>query len=236
MVDFSKSDEDIGIQKTMNSLHITSLYTNIHIKKCLNFLATHLRKIKFNSSPPINTLINICKHITYFKFDNKFYKQKSSPPVWNPLSSVLVCLFLEYGSFKYRIPINSTYFRYLDDILIFLSQNIKSEKIVEKLNNVEPSINFTYENQSNNTIPFLDNLIIKSQNDLTYKVCCKPTNKNVYIHFFSHHNNKIKTGLIIGFYLWALRICNLQYLVEEFKYIKHSLKSLKYPNFFYIKH
>ena len=34
---------------------------------------------------------------------------------------------------------------YVDDILIFLLQNMKIEEIAEKLNNVEPSINFFYE-------------------------------------------------------------------------------------------
>ena len=61
----------------MNSLDITSLYTNIIVKKCLNFLGIYLRKNKFNSLLPINTLINICTHITnmtYSKFNNKFYK------------------------------------------------------------------------------------------------------------------------------------------------------------------
>ena len=82
------------------------------------------------------------------------------------------------GLFKYRLPSNTTYFRYIDDILIFRLQNIKIEKNAEKLNNVEPSINFTYEKESNNTITFLDILIIKSQNVLNFKVYCKATNKN----------------------------------------------------------
>ena len=67
---------------------------------------------------------------------------------------------------------------------------------------------------------------------LTFKVYRKPTNKNDYMHFYSHHNSKIKTGFIIGFYIRALRICCPQYLDEEFEYIKHSHKSLKYPKFF----
>ena len=82
----------------MNCLDITSRYTNIPIKKRLNLLATDLRKIKFDSPLPINNLINIWKHITnmaYFKF-NKFYKQKYGLLVGNPLSRVLVCLFLEF--------------------------------------------------------------------------------------------------------------------------------------------
>ena len=38
-----------------------------------------------------------------------------------PLSGVLPCLFLEFLEsvpFKYRLPINASYFRYIDDILI----------------------------------------------------------------------------------------------------------------------
>ena len=153
----------------------------------------------------------------------------------NPLSCVLACLFLEFlesGPFKYRLHINSTYFRYIDDILIFLPQNIKIEHIADKLNTVEPSINFTYEKEYNNTIPFLDILLIRSQNNLTFQVYRKPTNKNDYIHFYSHHNNKVKSGLIIVFYLRALRICSPYYLDDEFKYIEYSLKCLKYPKFF----
>ena len=69
----------------------------------------------------------------------------------NPLSRILACLFLESGPFKYRLPSNTTYFRYSDNMLIFPPQNIKIEEIAEKLN-VEPSINFTYE--KNLTTPY----------------------------------------------------------------------------------
>ena len=47
------------------------LYNVGIIKKCLYFLAIHLKKIRFNSSLPINTLINNCKHIT-----NKTYSRE----------------------------------------------------------------------------------------------------------------------------------------------------------------
>ena len=112
----------------------------------------------------------------------------------NHLRDFLACSFLEFlesNPFKYRLHINTTYFRYTDDILIFLLQNIKIEYIAEKLNNVEPSINFSYEKVSNNTIPIFDVLLIRSQNDLTFQVYCKP----------SHYNNKIKTGFIIVFFI-----------------------------------
>ena len=60
----------------------------------------------------------------YFKFNNKFQKQKSGLPMGNPLNGVLACLFLEFGQFKYRLPIIIAYFTYINDILIFQTQNI----------------------------------------------------------------------------------------------------------------
>ena len=54
----------------------------------------------------------------------------------NPLSGFQACLFLEFlesGPFKYRLPTNTTYFRYIDDILILQPQNIKIEEIAKKI-------------------------------------------------------------------------------------------------------
>ena len=55
---------------------------------------------------------------------------------------------------------------------------------------------------------FLEVLLIRNISKLEFKVCRKPTCKNDQIHFSSHHNNNYKTGVIISFYHWALRICS----------------------------
>ena len=54
----------------------------------------------------------------------------------------------------------------------------------------------------------------------------------MFIHIFTPKCSKIKTGLIIDFYLRALRKYSPQNLDKEFKYIEHSLKSIKCPKFF----
>ena len=118
--------------------------------------------------------------MAFFNFNIRFYKQKYDNTTENPLGRILASLFpelLESSTFKNRTPRNTTYFWYIDDILIFLLQIIKVEEIAEKFNKVEFSINFTYEKESNNTIALQDILIIKSQNVLTFKVYRKPTNK-----------------------------------------------------------
>ena len=110
------------------------------------------------------------------------------------------------------------------------SANLHS--ITDKLNNVEPSLKFTYELEYNYTLPFLDILLIRNINKLELKVYHKPTCENDHIHFYSHHNNNSKRGIIIGFYLRALRICSSKYLNDEFIHIENSFLNLQYPKSF----
>ena len=55
----------------------------------------------------------------------------------SPLSGVLTCIYQEYlesGPFKYIIPSNSNYFRYIDDILLIDPQELDLVKITDRLN------------------------------------------------------------------------------------------------------
>ena len=93
-------------------------------------------------------------------------------------------------------------------------------------------IKFTYELEYNNTLPFLDILLIRNINKLEFKVYRKPICKNVLIHFYSDQNNKTKRGIIAGFYLRTLRICSSKYLNDEFIQIENSILNLQYPKSF----
>ena len=133
---------------------------------------------------------------------------------------------------KYIIPNTAHYFRYIDDVLLIYPQDLELHSITDKLNNVEPSLKFTYELEYNYTLPFLDILLIRNINKLEFKVYRKPTCKNDHIHFYSHPNNNTKRGIIIGFYLRALRICSSRYLNDEFIHTENSLLNLQYPKSF----
>ena len=151
------------------------------------------------------------------------------------LSGVLACIYLEFlqsGPFKHIIPNTAHYFRYIDDILFIYPQDLELNSITDKLNNVEPSLKFTHELEYNCTLPFLDILLIRNINKLEFKFYRKTTCKNDHIHFYSHHNNNTKRGIIIGFYLRALRICSSKYLNDEFIHIENSFLTLQYPKSF----
>ena len=153
----------------------------------------------------------------------------------SPLSGVLACIYLEFletGPFKYHIPYTAHYFRYIDDILLIYPQDLYLHSITDRLNNVKPSIKFIYELEYNSTLPFLDILLIRNVNKLEFKVYRKPTCKNDHIHFYSHPNNNTKRGIIIGFYLRALRICSSKYLNDEFIHIENSFLNFQYPKSF----
>ena len=121
----------------------------------------------------------------------------------SPLSGVLACIYLEFfesSPFKYIIPNTAHYFRYIDDILLIYPQDLDLHSITDRLNYVEPSIKFTYELESNSTLPFLNILLIRNINKLEFKVYHKSNCKNDHIHFYSHHNNNINRFIIIGFF------------------------------------
>ena len=89
------------------------------------------------------------------KTEGKFVLEK----VVRLISRVLACNYLEFlesGPIKYIILNTAHYFRYIDDILLIYPQDLDLHSITD---NVEPSIKFTYELESNSTLPFLDILL-----------------------------------------------------------------------------
>ena len=122
------------------------------------------------------------------------------------------------------------YFRYIDDVLLIHPRRTKIPELVRKLNSVEKSIQFTHELEQNSTLPFLDVLIHREDTSLLFSVYRKPTYKNDNIHFLSHHSQRIKSGIVIGAFLRAYRICSPHFIDSEIEHIRTSFKELKYPD------
>ena len=81
------------------------------------------------------------------------------------LSHVLARIYLEFlesGPCKFIILNNSNYFRYIDDILFIYLQELDLVKITDRLNKIEPTIEFTRELKTNNSLPCLDTVLIRN--------------------------------------------------------------------------
>ena len=97
---------------------------NQTIDKYIEYLENHLRKTNTILPLPVSKLIKIstlCTPHFYFQHNNSFYKQKFALLMGSPLNGVLACIYLEFfesAPFKCIIPSNSSYFRYIGDILL----------------------------------------------------------------------------------------------------------------------
>ena len=136
---------------------------------------------------------------------------------------------LEKKQFSKIIPGNSRWYRYVDDCLLVTHKTTDIRNLLDKLNNVNDRIQFTVETEKDGRLPFLDTVIIRAGNNVKFQVYRKPTNKDDFVHFYSAHDLKTKSGIIIGFFLRALRICSQEFLDEEINYITKAFKNLCYP-------
>src|ERR1044072_5851534 len=92
-----------------------------------------------------------------------------------------------------------SWFRYVDDILAIVPNNFPILPFLTHMNDLIPSIKFTYELQINNIISFLDLSIVQNNNNnLTFKIFRKPTTKNQSLHAFSDHPDYIKKNIIFN--------------------------------------
>ena len=68
-----------------------------------------------------------------------------------------------------------------------------------------------------------------------FTVYRKVTNKEDYVHFLSAHNERVKSGIVIGFFFRAFRICSEDFLQEELEHIFVTFDRLHYPKGFLLR-
>ena len=215
------------------SFDVNSLFTRVPVQDFLDYL----KDVLINLDLPVSVgtfinLIKLCVFDNVFTANGKFYKQTFGCAMGNSLSPVISTLYMEFFESRllphicnFELP----WFRYVDDILCLWPVDRDPSDFLLKLNGLVPSISFKLEKEVNGCLPFLDTLIIRSDNGFKFKVYKKPTHVDSYIHFTSNHHRSVKRAIFSGMFLRALRICSPEYLDEEFNNIKEVAKKLCYP-------
>ena len=159
----------------------------------------------------------------------------------SPLACLLANLYMDYFETELRLTLEDQpcfWYRFIDDIITAWPHGEeKFKEFLTKLNGLEESINLTSEWEVTNdtgvaTLPFLDVLIHRTPDEVTFSVYRKPTHSNAYIHYFSHHAPAVKKGVLSGLFLRALRICSKPHLQTELDTLWTVFKQLGYPDFF----
>ena len=101
----------------------------------------------------------------------------------SPLSPILANLYMEYfeSTLLPLIPEHlrpSVWLRYVDDVFAIWDTSKNIQDTVVELNNLVPSIEFTVEEERDNSI-ILDVSVIRTERSFKFKVFRKPTNNNL---------------------------------------------------------
>ena len=229
--------KDIDIaHKKLASFDVKSLFTNVPIQGAIEAVT---RALDENQDAPLPvpkrdfiSLVRLCVEFGALEFDGIEFKQVEGLAMGSPLSPVLACLFMEVLEADHFLPIigpDTTWLRYVDDVLIIVDKDQDLSSILGSINSIHPKIQFTSEEEQDHKLPFLDTIIWNRGSKMLFSVYRKPTNKDDFIHFYSSHSHRTKTGIVLGFFLRAFRICSHEFLEEELQYIRGVFTKLGYP-------
>jgi len=89
------------------------------------------------------------------------------------------------------------YFRYVDDILIVYNEkDTDIDLLLEQFNNTMPTMKFSLQKETNNSINFLDITIHKNHGNISFSAYRKPTTTDTIILKDSCHSQEHKQAVI----------------------------------------
>ncbi|RLU25472.1 hypothetical protein DMN91_001628 [Ooceraea biroi] len=191
----------IGPNEELVSLDVISLFTNIPkelVKKSIKKRWHLINSVtKFNLDQFLYA-IDLILTSTSFSFGGQFYNQIFGCPMGSPLSSILADIILDdlesqcIESLDFKVQ---TFYRYVDDVFTILPKN-KIQYVMNIFNSYYPRLQFTCELENNNSMSFLDTIVIRVNNKLITNWYRKPTFSGRYVNYFSSHPLKHKIGVI----------------------------------------
>ncbi|XP_046976615.1 uncharacterized protein LOC124542804 [Vanessa cardui] len=214
----------------MVSFDVQSLFTCLPIQDCIEIVK---RKLQTHNMPiEYAELLHHCLTSGYLLWNDEFYVQVDGVAMGSPVSPVVADLFME--DLEERAlrsgPITPRFYkRYVDDTFTILPSDLTSAFLVH-LNSINKNIQFTMELEANNSLAFLDILIIKNpDNTLSHTVYRKPTHTNKYLNGDSHHHPSQLATVGKSLFQRAHHLCDAEHLEDELRQVKLALHQNKLP-------
>ena len=111
------------------------------------------------------------------------HRQIDGVAMGSPLGPSLANIFVGYYEallFK-RVNKPLMYYRYVDDTFAVFTDEDECNEFFSHLNSFYPLLRFTFEEECNRTLPFLDVLVEKSDHEFVTSIYRKPTFTGQYI-------------------------------------------------------
>jgi len=144
------------------------------------------------------TLLEVTLQQNYFSFCNNIYQTQKAVSMGSPISNTVAGIFLqdlENTHLKQTLVAQNItfYARYVDDILlIYNTKHTTPETTHSHINKVHPNLQFTPTFEYNNSISFLDLLIIRHPTQIEIDIFRKPTTTDTTINYTFNHPTEHK--------------------------------------------
>ena len=226
----------------MASFDVDSLFTNIPLDETIDVCVKKLfgRKHKFKgfSKSEFRSLLQFAVKDNLILFNGKYYIQVDGVAMGSPLGPTLANVFLchweEIWLGKCPKQFRPLYYRrYVDDTFLLFASECHVKKFLRYMNSRHANINFTFETEIDDKLPFLDVLVTRDGTCLTTSLYRKPTFSGLYTNFYSFISAKYKTGLIncLLFRIFTLTV-DWRKFHEEVKYLSDTFRKNQYPQHF----
>ena len=187
----------------MVSFDVTSLFTNIPLHETID-IAVDLLFNNYNikmSKVQMKKLFMFATAQTHFLYNGEYYDQVDGVAMGSPLGPVLANIFMGHHEkvWLQEYPGEGLLFyrRYVDDIFCLFERQEQVKEFLDYINSKHRNIKFTCEEEENNTLPFLDISISKTEGrnfgTTTYR---KSTYTGLLTNFTSFASIHYKVGLI----------------------------------------
>ena len=149
-------------------------------------------------------------------------------PLCALMANIFMCRLEEQLKLRSNLP--SYYRRYVDDTLTTMKGEVSAYSFLHVLNDLHPSISFTMELSTENTLPFLGMVLREDGQSITTSVYVKPTNTGLLLHYNSHVDNRCKKSFIFTMLDRAFKLSsNWSLFHEECIRLKTLFQQLGYP-------
>ncbi len=209
------------------SFDVKSLFTMVPVREAVNLALELIKKDEDSRNwiplEHLHKLFEFSTSFCNFQFDGVDYDQTDGLSMGNPLAPPLAHLFMvqiENSALNTAIQ-NERNFkfqplwwkRWVDDIFARITKRDfeRLSNIVDFLNSLHESIQFTVETESSGALPFLEvKVSATSRRNGNYEtsVYRKPTHTNQYVQWDSAHPPSQKIGIFRTLLTRAKRICS----------------------------
>ncbi len=164
--------------------------------------------------------------------DDGYYRQEDGLAMGSPPAPLLANGWMNKFD-KYIEGNAKLYFQYMDDILRDMKCHDVEDKLKE-INNLHPSLQFTCERETNNSIAFLDMLICRSEGKLTSTWHNKSTDTGLTMNYHALAPQKYKRSVVSGLVHRIYHACSTwENFHESLVKAKRILENNQYSPSFY---